>query len=411
MSLERSGHRILIVAINYAPEPTGIAPYTSRIAEGLNARGHDVRVLTTFPHYPQWRVTSSYSGLHQRERRGVVHVRRLKHYVPRRPEGVRRALSEVSFGMHAALRGWGRPDVVLCPSPALLSSALVRLRTRSAFGLQLQDLYSVGMTETGGGRGGVVKALTAVERQVARHADGVAVIHERFRDRVVGDLGVDPERVRVIRNWTHLRTPERPDPVALRHSLGWGDDFVVLHAGAMGQKQALFNVIETAKLADRRGLSLRFVLLGDGGQRSALETDARGVHGVQFVDPLPEESYRQALHAANVLLVNERPGVAEMAVPSKLTSYFSTGRPVVAATGADSTTAEELTVSGAGVRVNPGDPAALLEAVVALRNDPAKARQFGANGPAYCERVLSETSALDAYDEWVGELVERHRKR
>ena len=150
--------------------------------------------------------------------------------------------------------------------------------------------------------------------------------------------------------------------------------------------------------------------MGDGGQRPALEAAARGVRAVQFVDPLPEQEYVAALHAADVLLVNERPGIAEMAVPSKLTSYFSTGLPLLAATGADGTTAAELTAAGAGVRVEPGDPEALLRAVLSLRADPARARALGANGPSYCARVLSEGAALDAYDAWVRELVVRHRE-
>jgi glycosyltransferase involved in cell wall biosynthesis len=402
--------RVLLVGVNFAPEPTGIAPYTTRIASGLAERGHDVRVVTTYPHYPQWRIADGYSGLRRHEYVDGIGVQRLKHYVPSRPVGSRRALSELSFGVHALSARWGSPDVVVCPSPALLSSAMVQLRSRVAFGLQIQDLYSAGVSETAGGGGAVVRALTAVERRTARRADGIAVIHDRFKTRVVSDLGVPSDRVTVIRNWTHLRRPlTESDPAPARLALGWGDDFVVLHTGAMGEKQGLSNVVETARLADARGLPVRFVLMGDGGQRPSLEVSATGVRSLEFVDPLPDDMYLQALQAADALLVNERPGVTEMAVPSKLTSYFSTGRPVIAATGAGSTTAEELAASGAGDRVDAGDPAALLVAVERLRADPGRAAALGANGPVYCDRVLSESAALDAYDGWVHELVDRHR--
>jgi colanic acid biosynthesis glycosyl transferase WcaI len=402
--------QVLLVGINYAPEPSGIAPYSTRIAEGLRARGHGVRVLTTYPHYPQWRVHDGYSGLRQRERRGRVDVRRVKHYVPQKPDGVKRAASEVSFGVHAAAHSWGRPDVVLCPSPALLSSALVRLRTRAAFGLQIQDLYSAGVAETGGSRH-VARALGRVEAAVARRATGVAVIHDRFRDRVVDSLGVDEENVRVIRNWTHLDAPELVDNAGIRAELGWGDDYVVLHSGAMGRKQGLESVVEAARLAERRGLPVRFVLAGDGWQRAHLEKVAQGIGTIDFIDPLPGAAYVQALHAADVLLVNELPGLNEMAVPSKLTSYMKAGRPVLAATSAGTTTADELAAAGAGPRVEPGDPEALLAGVEMLRAEPGRADEWGANGPTYCERVLSETHALDSYDDWIHELVDRHHGR
>ena len=69
-------------------------------------------------------------------------------------------------------------------------------------------------------------------------------------------------------------------------------------------------------------------------------------------------------------LVNERVGLNEMAVPSKLTSYFSSGTAVIAATEATSTTAEEIEAAGAGVRVEPGDPAALVAGVLACATTP-----------------------------------------
>lgn len=400
--------RVAIVGLNYSPEPTGIAPYTSGIARGLRRRGHEVRVITTYPHYPQWNVVEGYSGWRRHEVLNDIPVLRLKHYVPSQPFGLRRAVSELSFGLRAALARWGSPDVVLSPSPALLSAAVVQLRGRSAFGLQIQDLYSVGLNETGGS-GGVGSGLKVLERHVARSATGVAVIHNRFKTRLVTDFGVSPDRISVIRNWMHIRPTSDIDTAAARRAHGWGHDFVVLHAGAMGEKQGLGNVVDAARVAEARGLPLRFVLLGDGGQRRKLEAGAVGVRSIQFVDPLPDREYLEALHAADVLLVNERPGVTEMAVPSKLTSYFSTGRPVLAATEASSTTADELTASNAGIRVEPGCPEALVEGVDALRAAPARSQTLGANGPLYCDRVLSETAALDAYDNWVRELAARHR--
>ncbi len=404
------GLRLVIIGINYAPEVTGIARYTSAIASGLSDRGHDVRVLTTRPHYPQWRVAEGYHGFRRRELLDGVDVRRLRHYVPNRPQGVRRALSEISFGLQAVTTTWGNPDVIICPSPALLSSAMVQLRSRAAFGLQVQDLYSVGMSERSEG-GRVTAALASAEARVARRADGVAVIHDRFRTRMVEQLGVEADRVRVIRNWTRLTVPASEGRTETRRRLGWGDECVVLHSGAMGEKQGLRNVVEAARLADVEPGRVRFVLMGDGGQRSALESAAQGVSSLDFLDPVPDGEYAAALQAADVLLVNELPGIREMAVPSKLTSYFSTGRPVLAAVEKRGTTAQEVAAAGAGLRVDPGDPIALLAATHGLADDSRLATKLGKAGPSYCEKVLGETAALDAYDEWVHELVDRRRLR
>ncbi|HYX18687.1 MAG TPA: glycosyltransferase WbuB, partial [Nostoc sp.] len=44
---------ILIYSYNYHPEPIGIAPLMTELAEGLVKRGHQVRVVTGMPNYPQ----------------------------------------------------------------------------------------------------------------------------------------------------------------------------------------------------------------------------------------------------------------------------------------------------------------------------------------------------------------------
>ena len=53
--------RILVVGINYDPEPVGIGPYTTATAQALAAAGHKVEVLTGKPYYPAWRADPAYT--------------------------------------------------------------------------------------------------------------------------------------------------------------------------------------------------------------------------------------------------------------------------------------------------------------------------------------------------------------
>lgn len=396
------------MGINYAPEPTGIAPYTARAAEGLAARGHDIRVVTTFPHYPQWRIGPEWSGWTRHEDQRDVAIKRVRHYVPARPQGLPRAMSEISFGARGVASRWHRPDVVVCISPALLASAAYTMRARATgvpVGVVVQDIYSAGMREAADGR--MARAMARIEGRTLRRATGVAVIHQRFGAWLENNLELDPSRVTVLRNWTHLDTaPVEVDRAAVRRRLGWREDeTVVLHTGAMGEKQGLENVVEAARCAEYLKLPVRFVLMGDGGQRARLTELADGVSTLQFLDPVSNEDYPEVLRSADVLLVNEKPGVAEMAVPSKLTSYFSTGLPVVAATESTSTTADEVRAAGAGIVVEPGRPEDLLGALDRLGRDPGLRTMLGAAGPVYCSEVLSEKAALDGYERWLYRLA------
>lgn len=403
--------RITILGLNYSPEPSGNAPYTTSLAEGLKAAGHTVHVVTGYPHYPEWDVKSGYSGWIKTEDINGVPVKRLRHHVPRNPTALGRMHMELSFGLRLIFARWNKPDVVLVVSPALFSCALAILRVRMrpnrpAVGIWIQDLYSRGVVETGTGGGGLARLATAVESRIVCSADGVAAIHERFKSHMVESLGVPAGRVEVIRNWTHLPASPTSGIPEMRSRLGWNsEDIVVLHAGNMGQKQGLENVIEAARIADSRGSTVRFVLMGDGNQRKRLEAMAAGIARICFVNSLPDLDFQRALAAADVLLVNELPGVKDMSVPSKLTSYFNAGVPVIAATDEGSVTAFEIESSGGGVRVDAADPLALVDTAEALAREPSFTAQLAENGLRYRHETLSETAAVAHYDDFITSLA------
>ncbi|WP_308160549.1 glycosyltransferase family 4 protein [Mycolicibacterium goodii] len=413
--MPRRAVKVAILGINYAPEPTGIAPYTTGLALGLTDRGHDVRVLTGFPHYPQWRRDKTRPGFRSIEQMDGVPVFRLSHVVPHRLSWTGRAAMEVTFGLQLVTARWGRPDVVVCVTPPLLAAAAAAVRARltwprPAIGMVVQDLYSRGITETGVASGLSASAITTIESAALRLADGVAVIHSGFVAELSGHLGVPARRIRVIRNWTHIPAPDATASADFRAAHGWGpDEIVVLHAGNMGFKQGLENVIAAAELAGRGKKRIRFVLLGDGNQRVGLQSIGAGIRGLDFVPPVGDDEFPAALGAADVLLVNERPGVSQMAVPSKLTSYFRAGRPILAASDEHGFTAQELTASGAGIVVPPDRPDLLLDAVNRLGDDRSLATELGEAGSRYSEAVLSAAAAIDSYEDWIVGMFESNR--
>jgi colanic acid biosynthesis glycosyl transferase WcaI len=406
--------RVTLVGLNYQPEPTGIAPYTSGLATGLAKLGWDVRAITAFPHYPAWKIAEGYRGHLIRQWIEGVRVTRLRPYMPKNPSGLKRAWLEVGFGLRAAVTPWGRPKVVILVSPALFATAVALVRARLTPGrpavvVWVQDLYSLGVAETGalGDRGSRVMKL--IEGAVFRRADSVVVIHDRFRRYVTDSLGVRPDAVEVVRNWTHIRS-FAIDRKMYRARFNWGSDVIVLHAGNMGAKQALENVVAAAQLADAQDAHVRFVLLGNGNQRDALELMSLGVSRIEFLDSLSDQDFQGAMAAADILLVNEKPGVAEMAVPSKLTSYFSAMRPVIVATDSGSISAQEIENAGAGVRVDAGDPHALLLAALDLGRDLVRSEAMGASGKSFQEKELSESTAISHYAEIIKSLTLGHRR-
>ncbi|WP_448221779.1 glycosyltransferase family 4 protein [Gordonia iterans] len=399
--------KVDLVAINYAPEVTGIGPYVTDAARWLVRAGWDVRVITGFPHYPQWRQTSDEPT---RSTMDGVDVVRVRHRIPADPSISGRFAMEASFA-RGVLRAGLRPGaVVVLLSPPLVSARIIlaalRLRRRRvAVGVWVQDIYSEAMEETGvgGGLGSVL--VRRLERGTLRAADGVVVVHPRFR-KVVRSLGADDSSIEEIRNWNQARLPVRLERTAARRARELPvDSTIVVHAGNMGAKQGLENVVDAARVAQSRDLDIHFYLVGDGNQRGVLEESAKDVTShLTFVDPLPDETFHEFLSAADILLVNQQPGVLEMSVPSKLTTYFSLGIPVVAAVAEAGITADDVRAAGAGEVVPAADPAALVEAIERIAADPVLAREIGQCALGFVEQ-LSVDASMGRFERWLDAMA------
>lgn len=404
---------VCILSLHFPPEPTGNAPYVGGLASGLATSGHQVTAHVGYPHYPEWKIYQGYRGLSTREHRGSVDVQRRRHYVPQPPRGARRLLSEISFGLRLVFARWGEPDVVVAVSPSLFSTAVAvtRLRltpSRPPLILWVQDIYSLGVAETGEGGAFVQRVTRWVEKYTAGSADRIVVSLKNHADFITDELGISASKVKVVRNWTHLAPSPAIEPSAAKAALGWPTDATLaVHTGNIGVKQGLENIVDAARLADETNAPVRFILVGDGGERRTVEAYGRGVSRLQFVDPLDDREYRLALAAADVLVVNEKPGVSSMALPSKLTAYFDAGRPIVAAADPAGITAAEVSAAGAGLVVPGGEPARLLDAVLQLRADPDAANRYGASGRLYREKYLGEEHAIGEWDRLIADVAPR----
>jgi colanic acid biosynthesis glycosyl transferase WcaI len=405
---------ILLASIDYWPEETGIGPYSTGLAEHLASRGHEVTVLAGMPHYPEWQVAPAYRGRRRLEEmhQGVRIVRR-SHHVPRRQSAIRRAAYEATWLVHAGSTLPGRtPDAILGVIPSLSGGVIARLaaaRARAGYGVIVQDLVSAAATQSGIRGGRAVAATTRrLESWLLARAAVVAPVAEAFRPGLAS-LGVPTERIIVLPNWSHLADPTT-DRDEVRRRLGWEPDvWVTLHAGNMGLKQDLDQVLEAGRIADREALPVRLVLMGDGSQRGPLVDRAAGIDRVEFRPFVPAEELPDVLAAADVLLLSERASVRDMSLPSKLTSYFAAGRPVVAAVRQDGASASEVGRAGAGVTTPAGDAAALLRAIMSVRDRSDRGRAFGDAGRRYAQATLGETASFDRADAIVERLLERTR--
>ncbi|MEO7987787.1 MAG: glycosyltransferase, partial [Gemmatimonadales bacterium] len=197
-------------------------------------------------------------------------------------------------------------------------------------------------------------------------------------------------------------------PTETRARFGWLDERqVVVHAGNMGLKQGLAQVIDAAQLAARRGEPVRFVLVGGGSQAATLKAAAAGSPNLEVLPLQADGTYASLLAAADVLLLSERRTQLEMSLPSKLTSYLSAGRPIVAAVAPGGATAQEVERSGAGIVAPAGDSEQLLAALRRVREGAGLAERLSQAGPSYAAAHLGRTPSLMRASAFVSAITAR----
>lgn len=404
-----SGMKVLLVCIYYPPEVSGIAPYAAAMAHAALKAGAAVHVVTGVPHFPGRRVWPAYRrGVRWDETIDGVQVSRRRHTVSRRSGLVGRLLQELTFGLHALPTiARSKADVIVSITPVASSlAAAVAGRRGRPIGGVVQDLIGNAASQSGTTSSKLGGMIGRVEYWLLRRVDLLGVITPRFGEIAV-EHGVSPQVIRDLPNFSHVE-PSTVSRDEARATLGWPKDrYLVVHTGNIGKKQGLEVIPPAARLLEAADSDVEFVLVGDGNQREAVEAAAAGCHNVRFVGLLSDDHYPLALRAADLLLLCEKPGVLEMSLPSKLTSYVTAGRPLLAAVEAGGITANYVTEHRIAELANPGDPESLVAGIEAVRSGASK------NGFLDSARELTmrlqPRRALERYVSFVDELASSRR--
>ena len=398
--------RILMLTTYFAPDSAANAVIMTQLAEDLAALGHEVTVLTSFPHYDADRVPERYRGrLWTKERGGSGDVRRVFLFVPRRKNRILgRILSYASWNVLSFLAGSLAPrsDLVFVPSPPLTNGAVGFMISRLRgvpFVYNVQDIYPDIAVRLGVLRNrSLIAASGLLERFVYRSAAAVSVISEGFKDNLLAK-GVPFRKVRVIPNFADtafIRPLDRRNRMSTE--LGLDDRFVALFAGNVGLSQGLGSVLDAAELLkDRPEIVVHIV--GNGAAKAALVEEARrrGLTNVMLRPFFPYPELPEMYAASDVGLVPLKRGITDESVPSKVFSIMAAARPVVACVEEGSDTSRLLGQSGCGLRVPPEDPQALAEALVSLSRDREAGRRMGEKGRIWAERHHSRAPIAEAY--------------
>ncbi len=391
---------ILVVNQYFHPDRSATSQLLTELCEDLSGH-HEITVVCGRPSYdPSERKPMR--GLLAQEHHGQIRILRSWSTTYARTAMVGRLTNYATYltsSIVGAMKA-ARPDVVLTmtdPPVVAAAAAAASAMRRVPFVYVNQDVFpEVGVVLGKIRNAPLVRVLSTLNRSLRGRAARVVAIGRDMERRLV-DLGTDPTKIRVIPNWAD-GSAIRPlmEPSRLRREHGWGDRFVVMHSGNVGLSQDLGTLLDATDLL-RGEPDILFAIVGDGAAKAGLQKEAarRSLDNVEFLPYQPKEELSDSLGSADLHVVGLSRGLAGYIVPSKVYGILAAGRPYIAAVESGAEPALLAEEHSCGIRVEPGDPAALSEAILNLRHLPNQ--EMGANGRRALVERFDRPIATEAY--------------
>jgi hypothetical protein len=290
---------------------------------------------------PKGSVFDGYRNrLWQSETLDGIRVIRVWSYMTRNEGCFKRILDYVSFMVTSFFAGMfvRRVDLVIGTSPQFFAGDAawaLGFAKRQPFVFELRDIWPESIRAVAATQESrVLNALERLELFLYRLPAAVVAVTNAFRDNRIG-RGIDVTKISVTRNGADLaRFSPMPRDAGLAAELGLTDKFVVGYVGTHGMAHALGTMLETAAMM-RENEDIRFVLLGDGAEKPALQARAAelGLTNMQFLDSVPRAEVPRYWSLLDASLIHLRKtDLFRTVIPSKAVRMHGHG-PAGAARG------------------------------------------------------------------------------
>lgn len=386
--------KILIWSQYFWPENFLINKLTSELCE----RGVEVTVITGKPNYPDGKIFQSYKawGIQREEYCGSEVIR-----IPIYPRGKNSLVGLFLNYMSFILMGYllvpfllrkRKFDAVFVYAPSPLLQALpaigIAWLKNIPLVLWVQDLWPTVLETTGFIKN---KRLLQLVRWVVRYiyqcSDVILIQSEAFRVSVE-NLAKSNRNIYFFPNFSDdllevAATQGHKDGISLEIE----KNFSIVFSGNLGKFQSCETIVLAADLL-REYSEIKFYLVGNGSQFASIESlvQRKRLGNVVMTGSLPSEAMPAIFSASSVLLISlcNDPELSAT-VPSKLQSYFSAGKPILASVNGEA--ARLVIDANAGVTCSAENPGALAKAVLQLYKMTQTERiQLGINAHRYFKK-------------------------
>lgn len=309
-----------------------------------------------------------------------------------------------------ALRGIGRPDVIIGNTPDPFTALAAMLRAKSThvlYALHIGDLWPLSLVDIGGISPfhPFILLLGLIERVLYRFSDYIVTPLPRAAAYIVSKGGAADKISQVPIVVDPAEIPDLPD-------LPYNDVFTFMYAGSIGPGNGAETIVRAAAAFEEKYTTrlYRLRLIGEGGEKGRLQAlaDELGIRHISFEPAVSKRDIYRRLAEADVFIVN----IANLRVfresgisPNKIFDFMMMGRPIIIGCSAAN---NPVLAAEAGLCVAGDDAAGMAEKMAAVMDLPLEARKImGRNGRAYIEKNNDVRQVIDDLERILVSLTEK----
>lgn len=363
--------RILLIHQYFLELDDGGGSRFNEMTRNWSERGHEITVLAGMMHANAKEKRPEYKGKwFARKMHDQVEILRCHVSEAYNTNFLGRLWGYFSFVFSSIFAGLfkvkGKYDVILVTSPPLfvgITAYILSLFKRIPFIFEVRDLWPESAIDTGVlANSVIIKMAYWFETFMYRKAALINVLTPAFRQKLIENKGVPPEKVIFIPNAADFGLSDKLlnngfDRNAFRVEKGWVGKKVIIYVGAHGIANHLIQVIETAEQMQKTHPEVLFLLIGDGMQKEMLRAEAekRGLKNVQFNEPVSKAEVFKYIRAADFgSSVLKRVDTFKTIYSNKTFDYMACKRPIFMLI--DGVSRELVEEAQCGVYVEPENP-------------------------------------------------------
>lgn len=326
--------KILVICQYYYPEPFRIKD----ICENLVMEGHEVKVITGIPNYPEGIVYKGYeNGEHRDEVINGVHVHRC-FTMPRKKGALHRLLNYYSYSLSSSkyvencLASDGKPyDLVFVNqlSPVMMANAAITYKRKYNVPILMYclDLWPDSLLAGGIKKDSLIyKYFHNISRNIYKEMDSILVTSRMFKEYFIKEFGISGDKISYLPQYAEGLFKKLP----FKNSDTW--DF--MFAGNIGEIQSVETIIEAAEILKNKYDNIKWHIVGSGSDLERLKKICvvKELENIIFYGRRPVEEMPELYAKADAMLITLKADpVLSLTLPGKVQSYMAVGKPIIGA--------------------------------------------------------------------------------